>query len=82
MARPRAVSALGVAGADPLCCLCCLYTLAGMTPRTVCVTTPLPLTHSLSLGGKTHTMMGPDMDDEDQKGVIPRMVDVIFEVYY
>ena len=24
-------------------------------------------------------MMGPDIDDEEKKGVIPRMVDVIFD---
>lgn len=29
--------------------------------------------------GKTHTMLGPDIDDSDNKGIIPRMVEGIFE---
>lgn len=31
--------------------------------------------------GKTHTMLGPgdDFDDEDERGMIPRMVSHIFE---
>ena len=29
--------------------------------------------------GKTHTMQGPDIDDEVLKGVIPRMVQTVFE---
>lgn len=29
--------------------------------------------------GKTHTMLGPDIDDEVNKGIIPRMVEGIFE---
>jgi kinesin family protein 5 len=29
--------------------------------------------------GKTHTMSGPSIDDPQQKGVIPRMVNTIFE---
>jgi kinesin family protein 5 len=28
--------------------------------------------------GKTHTMLGPDIDDEVNKGIIPRMVEGIF----
>jgi kinesin family protein 5 len=28
--------------------------------------------------GKTHTMLGPDIDDQVNKGIIPRMVDGIF----
>lgn len=28
--------------------------------------------------GKSYTMMGPDIDDEDQKGIIPRIVEQIF----
>lgn len=28
--------------------------------------------------GKTHTMLGPDIDDEEEKGIIPRMVGGIF----
>lgn len=28
--------------------------------------------------GKTHTMLGPDIDDEENKGIIPRMVAGIF----
>jgi len=28
--------------------------------------------------GKTHTMLGPDIDDEENKGIIPRMVGGIF----
>jgi kinesin family protein 5 len=28
--------------------------------------------------GKTHTMQGPSIDDEVQKGIIPRMVDYVF----
>ena len=29
--------------------------------------------------GKTHTMLGPSIDDEENKGIIPRMVGGIFE---
>lgn len=29
--------------------------------------------------GKTHTMEGPDINDQEQKGLIPRMFDSIFE---
>lgn len=29
--------------------------------------------------GKTHTMMGPDIMDKDQRGIIPRMVSFVFE---
>ena len=29
--------------------------------------------------GKTHTMQGPDIDDEIMKGIIPRMVGTVFE---
>lgn len=29
--------------------------------------------------GKTYTMMGPDIDNSEQRGAIPRMVDQIFE---
>ena len=29
--------------------------------------------------GKTHTMLGPSIDDEEHKGIIPRMVGGIFE---
>lgn len=28
--------------------------------------------------GKTHTMLGPDIDDLENRGIIPRMVDGIF----
>jgi len=28
--------------------------------------------------GKTHTMLGPDIDNEEQKGIIPRMVGGVF----
>lgn len=28
--------------------------------------------------GKTHTMLGPSIDDNEQKGIIPRMVEGIF----
>ena len=28
--------------------------------------------------GKTHTMLGPSIDDEDQRGMIPRMVSLVF----
>ena len=40
---------------------------------------PRPTSDSDFYSGKTHTMMGPDMDDPVKKGVIPRMVDVIFD---
>ena len=29
--------------------------------------------------GKTHTMLGPNMADESERGMIPRMVSHIFE---
>ena len=29
--------------------------------------------------GKTYTMTGPNIDDEDQKGIIPRMINTVFE---
>jgi len=29
--------------------------------------------------GKTHTMLGPDIDDEDNRGIIPRLVEGIFQ---
>jgi len=29
--------------------------------------------------GKTHTMLGPDIDDDENKGIIPRMVEGIFQ---
>lgn len=29
--------------------------------------------------GKTHTMLGPSIDDDENKGIIPRMVQGIFE---
>ena len=29
--------------------------------------------------GKTHTMLGPDIDDEEEKGIIPRIVGGIFD---
>jgi len=32
--------------------------------------------------GKTHTMLGPDIDDELNKGIIPRMVEGIFEKFH
>ena len=28
--------------------------------------------------GKTHTMLGPSIDDEEQRGMIPRMVSLVF----
>ena len=31
--------------------------------------------------GKTHTMEGPDIDDEDHCGLIPRAVDAIFDAF-
>jgi kinesin family protein 5 len=29
--------------------------------------------------GKTHTCLGPNLDDEEQRGVIPRIIDEIFK---
>ena len=29
--------------------------------------------------GKTHTMEGPDIDDKENKGVIPRIIENIFD---
>jgi kinesin family protein 5 len=29
--------------------------------------------------GKTHTCLGPSLDDEEQRGVIPRIIDEIFQ---
>ena len=29
--------------------------------------------------GKTYTMEGPSIDDDEKKGIIPRMVNVIFD---
>jgi kinesin family protein 5 len=31
--------------------------------------------------GKTHTMLGPDIDDVENKGIIPRMVGCIFNKF-
>ncbi|OMJ87533.1 hypothetical protein SteCoe_10708 [Stentor coeruleus] len=36
------------------------------------------LTYGQTSSGKTHTMTGPDMDDINQKGIIPRMVKTVF----
>lgn len=30
--------------------------------------------------GKTHTMLGPTMDDEEERGIIPRMVNQVFDL--
>ena len=37
------------------------------------------LTYGQTSSGKTHTMTGPDIDDPDQKGIIPRMVKTVFQ---
>ena len=36
------------------------------------------LAYGQTSSGKTHTMLGPDIDNEEQKGIIPRMVGGIF----
>jgi kinesin family protein 5 len=37
------------------------------------------LAYGQTSSGKTHTMLGPDIDNEEQRGIIPRMVGGIFE---
>lgn len=32
--------------------------------------------------GKTHTMEGPDYNDKEKRGIIPRMIDTLFETIY
>jgi kinesin family protein 5 len=36
------------------------------------------LAYGQTSSGKTHTMLGPDIDNEEQRGIIPRMVGGIF----
>ena len=37
------------------------------------------LTYGQTSSGKTHTMTGPSIDDPEQKGIIPRMVETVFQ---
>ena len=37
------------------------------------------LAYGQTSSGKTHTMLGPDIDSEENRGIIPRMVGGIFE---
>ena len=36
------------------------------------------LAYGQTSSGKTHTMMGPDMSNQEERGVIPRMVQYVF----
>jgi kinesin family member 5 len=37
------------------------------------------LTYGQTSSGKTHTMTGPDIDDPENRGIIPRMVKTVFQ---
>lgn len=37
------------------------------------------LAYGQTSAGKTHTMMGPDLGNQEERGVIPRMVEYVFQ---